>query len=580
LTISRDLTRFLQCGNDLEVLILRGPADTNHHSSMSSLNGGGGGSGIPTYLIGMLQDLILSKPDWKKIELSGKTPYATERILQRTMILRKDATTASGVSENRRNPKALVKHGSSSYNNDVRNSGYVEDIQKLVIEHATVPILDTVSSILGAKTALPSPSSVSSSSLESSIVGTTTIHTLALRWTELSISSVQALARGLVTQSPTYATTISPYQPLQSLFLTGSTVDDDAIPLLAEALQACTLLEELSLTDCHLEDEQAACIITALHEKDHPKLQSLDVSCNFVQSKATASLSQLVKQRSRLINSATDDSSLASLPLLAIDISNQDVWDDRNYLQSLFDSLTGIERGSSVARSRILSTSVRSIDLSDNFIQDSHIHSLCECFSMAAHVGTRVNLQKMVLRGNSITDDGVKTIAESLPAMQHLHDLDLRLNQNISEEGVEAITLALQHLHVNKTQKSEPSNGKDVAGATILNKDIADKSTSGKSLWHIRLDEPSEAFMMALVLHRAGRSRLLLEEERHNSTLPISLWPLIFERSKRCVQPDIDSFDEEISIHGITQVDLVYELFRTGQPFFWDNLTTKQSDYV
>jgi hypothetical protein len=199
---------------------------------------------------------------------------------------------------------------------------------------------------------------------------------------------------------------------------------------------------------------------------------------------------------------------------------------------------------------------------------------------MAAHVGTRVNLQKMVLRGNSITDDGVRTIAESLPAMQHLHDLDLRLNQNISEEGVEALTLALQHLHVNKTQKSEPSNGKDAPGATLHKKDIADKSTAGKSLWHIRLDEPSEAFMMALVLHRAGRSRLLLEEERHNSTLPISLWPLIFERSKRCIQPDIDSFDEEISIHGITQVDLVYELFHTGQPFFWDNLNTKQSDYV
>ena len=43
LTISRDLTRFLQCGNDLEVLILRGPADMNHRSSMSSINGGGGG---------------------------------------------------------------------------------------------------------------------------------------------------------------------------------------------------------------------------------------------------------------------------------------------------------------------------------------------------------------------------------------------------------------------------------------------------------------------------------------------------------------------------------------------------------
>ena len=531
--------------------------------------------GIPTYLIGMLEDLILSKPDWKKIELSGKTPYATERILQRTMILRKDAaTTASGLSDNRRNPKTLVKRSSSSSNNDLRNSGFVEDIQKLVIEHATVPILDTVSSILGAKTTTPSPSSISSSSLESSIVGTTTIHTLALRWTELSSSAVQALARGLVVQAPTYTTTISPRQPLQSLLLTGSTFDDDAIPLLAEALQACTL-SSLSLTDCHLEDEQVACIITALYEKYHPKLQSLDVSCNFVQSKATAALSQLIKQRSRLINSDTGDSSSTSPPLLDIDISNQDVWDDRNYLHTLFDALTGIDRESSIVRSRIASTSVKSIDLSDNFIQDSHIHSLCEYFSKATYVGTKINLQKLVLRGNSITNDGVKTIAEALPAMQHcVCCLDLRLNRNISEEGVEALTVALHHLHVSKNQKSELSKDRDVEGTTIHHGDIAKKSTAGKSLWHIYLDEPSEAFMMALALHRAGRSRLLLEEERHNSTLPISLWPFIFERSKRCIQPDIDSFDEEISIHGITQADLLYELFSTGQPFFWDNLTT------
>jgi Leucine Rich repeat len=556
LTINRQLTKWINTGHELDVLVLRGPSQRNSNRGVddeaSSTQGVGyndEGGGIPPYLIGPLQDLILSKPEWKKIEFSGKTPHATERILQSTMILREGATRDSVFG---------------NVNDRKSRSGYdfggrcVQQLDKLVVEHATVRILNSLADILNPED-VPSLSSP----MEGLILSTTNIHRLALRWTEFSAASIQALSRGLLSQTTRLATRTNP--PLQGLFLTGSTFTEEGIPLFSEMLRSTTSLVELSLSDCHLEDEEAASIVHSLSETPHPHLKSLDVSCNYVQEQATDSIARLIFQRTKLLNASLCKATTSSASLLSLDISNQDVWDNRAYLQPLMDALAGVgqstepDNGDTDVPRSTFATSVESIDWSHNFLNDVHIESLCRCFSRSASLPTKISLQKLVLRGNAIADNGLLCLAEALPAMVNLKVLDLRLNPKITLEGVNILTEALQQLH---TQLSPCTEKVGVPRLRI-------RSMIGRSLWHIFLDQPTQAFLMQLVLHRAGRTWLLFQESR-GVTLSANLWPVVLERANRCIQADVDSFDEEVCIHGIYAADLIYDLFRLGHASFMD----------
>jgi hypothetical protein len=576
LTISRQLTKWIHGGHNLELLTLRGASnnndrgvddddDNNNNDDITIPSQGIGfddAQEIPPYLIGILQDLILSKRWWKKIEFSGKSSHATERMLESTMILR------NGDSSRGRNEKSSSSRRNESRgkvdNRNVNDGRYVHHVDKLVIEHATVRILNSIAEILTAQgdSSLP-PSS------DEFILCSTTIHHLALRWTEFSAPAVHALSRGF---SIDQITPSRHNKPLRGLFLTGSTFTDDALPILAEMLRSCPSLEELSLSDCRLEDDDATTIIRSLFEIPHPGLKSLDLSCNFVQEQSILELARLISERSAMLNDPVNmQQKKTAVSLLSLDISNQDVWDNREYLGPLMEALAGIERSNAETITTIEShtygrsaTAVESIDWSHNFLGDDHLEMLCFCFSRSTMLQNTSNLRKLVLRGNSITDVGLCCISECLPAMLNLQVLDLRLNSKITNDGVATLTNALRQLH-----KKLP---------TYDNMDVADLgsdsgvcgrrfSNNGRSLWHIYLDQPTLSFLMQLILHRAGRTRLLWQES-NGVTLMIGLWPLILERVKHCLHPEIDSFDEEVCIHGIFQVDLLFELFRLGHPFF------------
>jgi hypothetical protein len=200
-----------------------------------------------------------------------------------------------------------------------------------------------------------------------------------------------------------------------------------------------------------------------------------------------------------------------------------------------------------LGRTSAVVTAVDCMYWSHSFLDDFHIRQLCQCFTRSLSNNNTVNLQKLVLRGNMIDDAGLEYIAEALPAMQHLQYLDLRLNPRVTESVADRLAAALQELHF-----------KDDAWGVL---------PSGRSLWHIFLDQPTQSFMMELALHRAGKSWLLREEER-GSTLPAGLWPLVFERVGRCIEPEKDDLDEEICIHGVFCVDLMFDLFRLGYSSF------------
>ncbi|KAG7368400.1 leucine rich repeat LRR-containing protein [Nitzschia inconspicua] len=570
LTISRQLTKWIQSGHELDVLVLRGPSqsnssrirdDANEFSPSQGVGFDEEDGGIPPYLVGLLQDLILSKPYWKKIEFSGKTPHATERILQSTMILREGTTRSIGFNNDTTRRKGKRKECLSRV--------YVPQLDKLVVEHATDRILNTVANMLN-----PSHESCSQSpSSEGSIVASATVHRLALRWTEFSVAAVQALSRGLIPHPTVNFPPNFTRTPLRGLFLTGSTFADDAVPLFSDMLSSVTSLEELALSDCHLEDDEVSIIVRALFDTPHPRLKSLDVSCNFVQEEATMALAQLISQRSTLLNDAAEISKNSFVSLLSLDINNQDVWDNREYLEPLMEALAGVDRrilerteGTTIVEEQnacsTYNTAVESIDWSHNFLDDNHIRTLCRCFSLSASRLMNINLQKLVLRGNSIADDGVGYIAEALPAMQYLSVLDLRLNPKITDDGVHTLSEALRQLHTRITI----DNFKDKIDSRNDSKRVA----GGQSLWHIFIDQPSQSFLMQLVLHRAGRTRLLYQEGKGHP-VQANLWPLVLERANRCcIQADVDSFDEEVCIHGIYPADLIFELFRLGHASMLD----------
>jgi hypothetical protein len=455
LTISRQLTKWIQSGRNLDVLILRGAShncdrgvdadrDDDDDAIPSHAIRFDDAQDIPPYLIGLLQDLILSKQSWKKIEFSGKTPNATERMLQSTMILRNN-DSIKGMNEKSRIGR---KENRDKVNNRIVKAGrYVHHVDKLVVEHATVRILNSVADILSAR-----GDSSQSHSSDEFIVSSATMHHVALRWTEFTAPAVLALSRGFST-NPTKPS--SHIRSIRGLFLTGSTFTDDALPLLAEMLRWCAWLEELSLSDCHLEDDDAASLLHSLLEPPHPRLKSLDLSCNFVQEQSILELSRFIVQRSALLNDPINmQQNNTTMSLLTLDISNQDVWDNRAYLEPLMKALVGTERSDAVATATIeghtlcrSSTAVESIDWSHNFFEDSHVAILCSCFSESTRLQKTNNLRKLVLRGNSITDIGLRCIAECLPAVHNLQVLDLRLNSKITNFGVEALTKALRQLH-------------------------------------------------------------------------------------------------------------------------------------
>lgn len=177
---------------------------------------------------------------------------------------------------------------------------------------------------------------------------------------------------------------------------------------------------------------------------------------NFCQSQGTEAVAKL------LLSSSSS--------LRQLDLSCQDVWDDRSYFCHIASALAN-KNG----------CGLETLDISSNFLKDEHLEWLLQALQ---HNRT---LRRVVLRNNAITNDGMAILSKFLPQLS-LTTLDLTNNHYTH---VESLDLA-----------------------------------SNTSLWQLQVDPPLTARLLYyLALNQGGRQCKLPNE------IPLSVWPLLLARS-------------------------------------------------
>ncbi|CAJ1961863.1 unnamed protein product [Cylindrotheca closterium] len=254
----------------------------------------------------------------------------------------------------------------------------------------------------------------------------------------------------------------SPLCPLQYIRLTKCSFENiEAVRNVAIGLKNCKALKEVSLCQCHLEDTEIATIVTEL--KDHPSLQHLDLSVNYC-------LSEGMKAVGALLASSTH--------LKYLDISCQDVWDDRDYFIHLCD---GLEHEDCM---------LEVLDTHSNFLADDQMKWLVKALEK------NTTLQRLLLFDNSISDQGMMCLSDSLPVLpRSLRILDIS-NNSYSMQGVKS-----------------------------LEKGMARNT----SIWKLKLNDSTMLLEYYLALNSGGRCLKL------TNTVGLSLWPHILERTNRCL---------------------------------------------
>jgi hypothetical protein len=293
-----------------------------------------------------------------------------------------------------------------------------------------------------------------------------TIQSISLWCSTFRKAPISALAGGLS----------HPKCSLQRLDLKGSSFSSTTALLeLGVGLRYNTSLESLSLSGCHLEDEEIALFLEELMlQGSRCSLNELDLSVNYFQSQATEAIS-------KLLVSSNNASSLKHLNL-----SSPDVWDDRSYLRPLTTALSHPN------------CCLEVLDLSSNFLKDDHWEWLLEALVQ----DNNCTLRQLILRDNAITELGMVRLAEALPRL--------------------SILLASLDLTSNNNNNNSTSCCCTAQGLLALEAGLASNTT----LTTLEVDRTSTMVLYYLGLNRGGRRAKL-----SNHQIPIALWPLVLARS-------------------------------------------------
>lgn len=358
---------------------------------------------IDASMNGYIQDLLASRDSWKLIELNTSS-IAVARIIKNALL-------------------------------------YVRHVDRLVIIE-------------------PNPSLVSL--LTTTVLGKNTndhyakVQAVSIISGSFSIHQASALNQGL---------SHNPSCSLTNLRLTKCTFSNSKLcsssTVLREAgigLRNCMSLKQLSLCQCHLEDEEVAIIVTQL--RDHATLESLDLSVNYCQLEGTKAIAKMLG---------------SSKALKCLDLSCQDVWDDRSYFVHICEALKNPD------------CRLEALDIASNFLNDQHLGMLMDCLEV------NTTVQKVVLSDNSISDIGMACLSSSLPSLS-LKCLDITNNAYTSVQ--------------------------------ILESGMA-RNTSFCSL---QLDNHSPQLVYFLALNQNGRYLKV------PNSLPISMWPVVLERTAHCLK--------------------------------------------
>ena len=280
---------------------------------------------------------------------------------------------------------------------------------------------------------------------------------------------------------------------VNSLSLRSPISSELAIRRFGSGISKHSTLQELSLAHCQLEDEEIAKLVEYFH--DNTSLQTLDLAGNFCQEQGTKAVSNLLVS--------------AKSCLRALDLSGQDVWDDRSYVVHLTRALAHPN------------CQLEKLDVSSNFWNDENFQWLLEALLQQKRDQNRRkhSLQAITLRDNSISDIGIEYLTKALPDLApSLRYLNLKHNDEITENCV--------------SQRLE---------------DMLSRTTS---LWHLELDRPTTRLVYYLALNRGGRVC------KHPNQIPLSVWPLVLARTKELRS----TYQYHEQKAGITQADLIFDL--------------------
>jgi hypothetical protein len=384
---------------------------------------------LDAVLAGTLQDVLASREVWKLVELNGSSSRLAVRLLQ--------------------------------------SLSTVKQVQRLVFIRPT----DAMISFLGDTWLAGTPHEQHAR-----------IDSLSLKSATFSVRSATALKEGLFRSSHSAGTS----SPIQRLELSHSSFPSlKAIEELGIGLKEHGPLQELSLSHCHLEDEEIATLME--HLNNHPSLYELDLGVNFCQEQGTKGLAQLL---------------VSSCPLISLNLSCQDVWDDRSYFSYLTAALSNPN------------CCLESLDLASNFLTDEHFEELLQAL-LPDNINIISTLRRLVWRDNTVTDEGMSALAKAMPRLS-LRSLDITNNQ-YTTEGVQALERGLR---------------------------------SNVSLRHLSVDQPTTQLLYHLALNQGGRGCKILPNQL---SLSLALWPLVLERCHTCLNAEQEAA-------GIAPVDLMFDL--------------------
>ena len=387
-------------------------------------------------LVGILQDLLSSQDSWREIELY--------------------------IYDDERKNKRILRLLQALFMNMINSSGGF--IERLILFRPTQSIISWLGGI-ALKRQEQRPPTIK------------TIHALSIRNATITPVIATSLSEGLK----------SPRCTLKKLDFSNSNFSgSEASSILGIALKACPSIEELCLSYCHLEDEEIYNLLWPLTQDDDrnatSNLTSLILDGNFCQEQGTIAVSRLLSTLTRL------------------NLSNQNVWDNREYLTPLFQALTSKAK-----------CTLAELDVSANFLQDNHLELLLQVLEENDGILKHINLTN-----NRITDDGIKTFSTRLP---NLKIKSMNLGQN-SFTKIQCLQQGMeQNVYITDLVL-------DINLTTLL--------------------------LYYLALNKGGRKTKQLEE---TDRLPLSIWPLILERCS-----SVCCFTEDLIDNGIRPEDIVFDL--------------------
>jgi hypothetical protein len=376
---------------------------------------------------------------------------------------------------------------------------------------------------------------------------------------------------------------------LNSLSLSGCTMDYAAVPPLSFALRLNEHLQTLSLDGCGLCDEHIASILTALQH--HPSLHTLSLQQNSCHTLGMAAIAALlhIDQLKELDLSyltrqhTTKKASPVPTPppqeeVVVEDDDDKSKNDDDNKNNNKAPSKdnTADDKTKAVvkedskpkskdddddddddSRQAVRNTSLQVLQLAGNNLNDAYLSSLLPIF------GRSSQLQELNMFGNRITDRGVlQALLNKLPLLHHLESLWLGhnlLTATSAKRLAEAMQTNYNLMDVNLRTLPLPTR----MGANHNNTDT--HNTVQKQI----MDAYQDQLDYYCRLNRGGRRIFGSSNE-----VPLGLWPLVLERANRIYwgasTANTSTLHQETASHA---ADVVYCLLHGPMLFTNPNFT-------